>query len=92
MQDADDEHPWIYSSVVTELQCEMRKAKAALREKEGGNAMFKKHLIEYEKIWSEYELTMKHSEKTRHKQLTSPQVNFKLYNNETMILYVFFFL
>lgn len=70
MQDTDDEHPWIYSSVVTELQCEMRKAEAALREKEGGNAMFKKQLIEYEKIWSEYELTMK--------QLTSPQVNFKL--------------
>ncbi|KAG6516939.1 hypothetical protein ZIOFF_020314 [Zingiber officinale] len=66
IQDTDGEHPWIYSSVVTELQCEMRKAAAALKEKEEGNVMFKKQLMEYEKIFSET---------TGHKQLTSTQTN-----------------
>ncbi|XP_042472731.1 myosin-2-like isoform X2 [Zingiber officinale] len=65
-KDTDGEHPWIYSSVVTELQCEMRKAAAALKEKEEGNVMFKKQLMEYEKIFSET---------TGHKQLTSTQTN-----------------
>ncbi|URE49177.1 MYSc [Musa troglodytarum] len=72
----NNEHPQIHPSIVAELKSQMRKAEAALREKEEENAILKQQLQEYETRWSEYELKMKSMEETWQKQLTALQMSF----------------
>ncbi|CAL9125648.1 unnamed protein product [Musa textilis] len=75
VKDTDSEHPQIEPSVLAQLQSQVCKAEAALRDKEEENAVLKQRLQEYETRWSEYELKMKSMERTWQKQLISLQMN-----------------
>ncbi|XP_042374552.1 myosin-1-like [Zingiber officinale] len=60
---------------LAELQSQLLKTEAALREKEEENAMLKRHLQEYDMWWSNYESKMKSMKETWQRQLNSLQRN-----------------
>ncbi|CAL9068390.1 unnamed protein product [Musa banksii] len=76
VKDTESEHPQLDPSVLAQLQSQVCKAEAALRDKDEENAVLKQQLREYEMRWSEYESKMKSMERTWQKQLISLQMNF----------------
>ncbi|KAJ8509871.1 hypothetical protein OPV22_000305 [Ensete ventricosum] len=76
VKDTESEHPQINLSVLAQLQSQVCKVEAELRDKEEENAVLKWRLQEYEMRWSEYESKMIYMERTWQKQLISLQMNF----------------